>query len=71
VPSYSANIDNIFFSFDRNTSKIFTKTTTMYPKLALIPNYSSTSMSGYTCVGEIVVNNDNNLSYKVELYDDN
>ena len=25
IPSYSANIDNIFFSFDRNTSKMFSK----------------------------------------------
>lgn len=25
VPSYSANIDNIFFSFDRNTSKLISK----------------------------------------------
>lgn len=25
IPSYSANIDNIFFSFDRDTSKVFSK----------------------------------------------
>lgn len=35
VPSYSENIDNIFFSFDRTTSKDITKITSNYPSLGL------------------------------------
>lgn len=35
VPSYSENIDNIFFSFDRNTSKTITKLTSNYPTIGM------------------------------------
>lgn len=35
VPSYSENIDNIYFSFDRNTSKEITKLTSNYPLISL------------------------------------
>lgn len=35
VPSYSENIDNIYFSFDRNTSKEITKLTSEYPLISL------------------------------------
>lgn len=36
VPSYSENIDNIFFSFDRNTSKSIAKLTEDYPLISLV-----------------------------------
>lgn len=35
VPSYSENIDNIYFSFDRNTSKEIAKLTPNYPLISL------------------------------------
>lgn len=35
VPSYSENIDNIFFSFDRETSKVLAKLTSNYPLISL------------------------------------
>jgi hypothetical protein len=36
IPSYSANVDNILFTFDRETSKVITKLTSIYPKIALV-----------------------------------
>ena len=72
VPSYSANIDNIFFSFDRNTSKVITKLTDRYPKIALKTNdIAGTAQSGYTCVGKVIVNDADNINYVIEAYDDN
>jgi hypothetical protein len=76
VPSYSANIDNIMFSFDRDTSRTITKLTSIYPKLALIKDgsFGSTVTVGgivYSCIGKLKINNDNNLAYTFSLYDDN
>ena len=71
VPSYSANIDNIMFSFDRNTSKTITKLSPLYPKLALDTSDKSATKSGYYCLGKLKINNDNNIEYSFELYDDN
>ena len=76
VPSYSANIDNIMFSFDRDTSRTITKLTSIYPKLALIKDgsYGGTIEVGnitYVCIGKLKINNDNNISYTFSLYDDN
>lgn len=36
VPSYSANIDNIFFSFDRDCSKTLARLTSNYPLVGMI-----------------------------------
>lgn len=35
VPSYSENIDNIFFSFDRDTSKTIVRLTSDYPSISI------------------------------------
>jgi hypothetical protein len=35
IPSYSENIDNIFFTFDRDTSKTITKLSNSYPMLTI------------------------------------
>ena len=74
VPSYSANIDNIMFSFDRDTSKVITKLTSIYPKLALIQGTGSNiTQNGntYVYLGTLKVNNDNNIKYSFSVYDDN
>ena len=41
VPSYSENIDNIYFSFDRNTSKTITKLTPNYPFMSIVTTSGS------------------------------
>ena len=72
VPSYSANVDNIMFSFDRNTSKVITKLTSIYPKLALVQDaYTGSTIDNYVCIGTLKINNDNNSSYSFSLYNDN
>jgi hypothetical protein len=78
VPSYSANIDNIMFSFDRDTSRTITKLTSIYPKLALVKDgsFGGTINVGnpavtYVCIGKLKINNDNNINYTFSLYDDN
>lgn len=38
IPSYSENINNIFFSFDRETSKKIAKTTNNYPLICICKN---------------------------------
>ena len=75
VPSYSANIDNIFFSFDRNTSKVITKLTSYYPKLALDISKTTADVKKenntitYKCLGKLLVNSEG--VYTFELCDDN
>lgn len=70
VPSYTANIDNIMFSFDRTTSKTIAKLTEYYPKIYLIPaNFSS--YNGYRFLGILGINGEGDSKYKFELYDDN
>lgn len=71
VPSYSANIDNIMFSFDRETSRTITKLSSLYPKLALDTGDAQGSYTGYYCLGKLKVNSDTNAAYDFELYDDN
>lgn len=72
IPSYSANIDNILFSFDRDTSKVITKLTKRYPKIALdTSEITGLSQQGYLCVGKVIVNDADNINYKIEMYDDN
>ena len=70
VPSYSANIDNIMFSFDRNTSKLITKLTQLYPQIYLIPTSNQFERDGYYFLGTLGINDKEN-KYKFELYDDN
>jgi hypothetical protein len=75
VPSYSSNIDNIFFSFDRNTSKVITKLTSYYPKLALDISKTTADVKKenntitYKCLGKLLVNSEG--VYTFELCDDN
>ena len=71
VPSYSANIDNIMFSFDRDTSRTITKLSSIYPKVALDTNNRQAVKDGYICLGKLKINNDNNTAYTFSLYDDN
>ena len=73
VPSYSANIDNIMFSFDRETSKIITKLTSYYPKLALTKEgwTNPPSKAGYRWLGQLLVNDAHNIEYQFELCNDN
>ena len=75
VPSYSANIDNIMFSFDRNTSKVITKLSPLYPKIALATNNYGTEKEidgiNYHCLGRLKLNSDTEVQYTFELYDDN
>lgn len=72
IPSYSANIDNIFFSFDRTTSKIITKLSNQYPRIALkMTSYSGVTPTGYTYIGSIIINNADNIAYNLEVYNDN
>lgn len=68
VPSYSANIDNIMFTFDRNTSKIITKLTSQYPQLALEPVPAE---EGKHVLGKLKLNIDTPSDYTFELYNDN
>lgn len=68
VPSYSENIDNIFFTFDRNTSKSITKLSNTYPMFTiygdniestgnLIKDISWTSdTDGYVLIGNLKLN---------------
>jgi len=54
------------FSFDRNTSKVITKLTSIYPKLALVQDaYTGSTIenNSYVCLGTLKINNDNNSSY--------
>ncbi len=46
VPSYSENIDNIFFTFDRDTSKTITKLSNSYPLFGLTGDSKYVSSSG-------------------------
>ena len=57
VPSYSANVDNIFFSFDRTTSKIIAKSTSYYADIVLENG------------NQLKVNRDGN--YEFEPYNEN
>lgn len=59
VPSYSENIDNIFFSFDRDTSKSITKLTEEYPLISVKGGgiISSTTLIGDKIkLGELQIN---------------
>lgn len=62
VPSYSENIDNIFFSFDRDTSKTITKLTSNYPLISLqggcIVNDSLSATEGKATLGSLQLNLD-------------
>ena len=77
VPSYSANIDNIMFTFDRNTSKIITKLTEQYPQMALIPGNQNLVQNPtspyymYHFLGLLKLNIDSDQKYTFSLYDDN
>lgn len=83
IPSYSANIDNIFFSFDRDTSKLITKLSNSYPLFILSgTNVSSNAnlltnsfdytadSSGYIKLGTVKINlNLENINTKFYIAD--
>ena len=71
VPSYSANIDNIMFSFDRETSKLITMLSDQYPKITIDRSNTGSSITGYTCLGKLEIKDSNNLNYTFDAYDDN
>lgn len=62
VPSYSENIDNIFFSFDRNTSKSITSLTSNYPLISFkegnIVNDKLTIVGDRAILGNLKLNLD-------------
>ena len=62
MPSYSSNINNTFFSFDRNTSKEITKLTSNYPLISLkggsIVDNTLTAIDGKAELGELQLNLD-------------
>lgn len=64
VPSYSENIDNIFFSFNRSTSKTITKLTSNYPMISLqegcIVKNTLTPVEGKVKLGSLQLNLDIN-----------
>ena len=62
VPSYSANINNIFFSFDRNTSKAITKLG--------ITKADSTSADGIT-LSNVLISSDTNYIGDFSITDRN
>ena len=67
VPSYSENIDNIYFSFDRNTSKEITKLTSQYPLISLV-NKTEEVVEGKKLLGTLQVNLDTDnvvVSFKI------
>ena len=75
VPSYSENIDNIFFSFDRNTSKAITKLTSNYPLISLqggcIVSDSLSVVEGKAKLGSLQLNLDiDNSSVEYSIADD-
>lgn len=70
VPSYSANIDNIMFSFDRDTSKIITKLTEYYPQIYLHPSEITTIQNGWVLLGSLGINGSDS-DYTFTLYNDN
>lgn len=76
VPSYSANIDNIMFTFDRDTSKMITKLTEYYPKIKLSATtelYRNTQYTGgdtWIELGTLSINGSDS-SYTFEIYNDN
>lgn len=53
VPSYSANIDNMFFSFDRDTSKIIAITTGNYYPMYLKTIENPPSVPNFTFLGAL------------------
>lgn len=72
VPSYSANIDNIMFSFDRDTSKIITKLSQQYSPIYLKTTTISDGIGDYTgwkFIGQVCIDSD--TKYSFEVYDDN
>lgn len=56
VPSYSENIDNIFFTFDRTTSKEIAKLTSNYPLISLKNGGIIESVPEDGIVGELQLN---------------
>ena len=72
VPSYSENIDNIFFSFDRNTSKTITKITSNYPLISMqggaVVDNVLTVVDGKAKLGNLQLNLDisgSNIEYSI------
>ena len=72
VPSYSENIDNIFFSFDRNTSKTITKLTSNYPLISMqggaVVDNVLTVIDGKAKLGNLQLNLDisgSNIEYSI------
>lgn len=72
VPSYSENIDNIFFSFDRNTSKTITKITSNYPLISMqggaVVDNVLTVIDGKAKLGNLQLNLDisgSNIEYSI------
>ena len=75
IPSYSENIDNIFFSFDRNSSKSITKITQNYPLLGIqgggVVSDSLSVIDGKATLGSIQLNLDiNKSSVQYEIADE-
>lgn len=75
VPSYSENIDNIFFSFDRKTSKAITNLTSDYPLISLkggaIVEDSLPVVEGKVKLGDLQLNLDiGNSSIEYSIADD-
>lgn len=84
VPSYSANIDNVFFTFDRDTSKSITKLSNSYPLFTLTGSNISGSgnvllssfnwtpdSNGYVTLGTVTLNmNLDNTTVKYYIADD-
>ena len=75
IPSYSENIDNIFFSFDRNTSKVITKLTEKYPLISMsggnIVKNSLEVSEGKVLLGSLHLNLDvDNFSIEYSIADD-
>ena len=80
VPSYSTNIDNIMFSFDRETSRTITKLYSNLSKINLEASINTSILLDVNQQGEIIVGENyyrlgrlytNEGSYSFELYDDN
>lgn len=71
VPSYSENIDNIFFTFNRETSKEIAKLTSNYPLISLKNGGIINSIPADNILGELQLNLDvENVIVEYQISDD-
>lgn len=69
IPSYSASIDNILFTFDRDTSRLITKLSSDYTQIKLDKVGVQTPQNGWVKLGKLSI--DSEIPYTFSMYNDN